>query len=314
MKKPKNVLFRGINLFSCHHAVSIRVFLLTLVMLAMDLMILNYQVKSDLDKANTLIDTFQSHEKLALGTEFSGLTPDPRFIDGLGGEDENFSYDEISIIDQELFTDNVQPASQAQSGSKISSTIAKMKKGFDLAYGSFVEDNDWLAGLQLDSETIPSFVPVKVYSMTSGFGIRKSPFSNRKRLHRGIDLRASYGSPVYAAAAGRVISAGYHRSYGRMIIIDHGNGLESHYAHNSKVNVKEGQQIEKGQFIANIGMTGRTTGPHLHFEVWLHGRPVNPLKFLVIPSQNMAKDGTTPRDLMNFQSSNLGEIEQDNHD
>ncbi|MDR7451123.1 MAG: M23 family metallopeptidase [Armatimonadota bacterium] len=110
--------------------------------------------------------------------------------------------------------------------------------------------------------------------LTSRFGWR------RWRHHDGIDIAAPYGAPVTAARDGIVIYAGWYHAYGKAVILDHGSGLQTLYGHTSALLVRTGQRVEKGQLIARVGSTGRSTGPHLHFEVRINGRPVNPIKYL----------------------------------
>ena len=114
----------------------------------------------------------------------------------------------------------------------------------------------------------------------SGFGFRADPFTGRTALHTGLDFPADVGTPVAAAAGGVVIFSERHPQYGNLIEIDHGNGLVTRYAHNSKVMVNVGDLIKRGQIISEVGTTGRSTGPHLHFEVLVDGVPQDPAKFL----------------------------------
>jgi len=116
--------------------------------------------------------------------------------------------------------------------------------------------------------------------IVSGFGMRYHPILHRTRLHAGIDFGAPYGSPIVAAGAGVVIAARYSQSFGNMVVIDHGNGLSTLYAHASRLYVSAGQTVRQGQLIAAVGSTGLATGPHLHFEVRINGRPVNPMGHL----------------------------------
>jgi murein DD-endopeptidase MepM/ murein hydrolase activator NlpD len=116
--------------------------------------------------------------------------------------------------------------------------------------------------------------------ISSTFGQRKDPFVWRKSFHTGIDIAASYGSKIKAAAGGKVILSKRISVYGLAVIIDHGNGLKTLYGHTSKLLVKEGQTVEKGKVIAYVGSSGRSTGAHLHFEVQLKDTSVNPLKYL----------------------------------
>ena len=115
---------------------------------------------------------------------------------------------------------------------------------------------------------------------TSGFGIRSDPFLGRPAMHTGLDFRAATGDPVRATANGKVASAGWAGGYGRMVEIDHGNGLSTRYGHLSEINVKVGDTIKIGQVIGAVGSTGRSTGPHLHYETRIDGEAVDPQKFL----------------------------------
>ncbi|HMH71752.1 MAG TPA: peptidoglycan DD-metalloendopeptidase family protein [Bradyrhizobium sp.] len=115
---------------------------------------------------------------------------------------------------------------------------------------------------------------------TSGFGVRSDPFLGRPAMHTGLDFRAAMGDPVRATANGKVVSSGWAGGYGRMIEIDHGNGLSTRYGHLSEIGVKIGDQIKIGQVIGAVGSTGRSTGPHLHYETRIDGDAVDPQKFL----------------------------------
>ncbi|HXM80890.1 MAG TPA: M23 family metallopeptidase [Burkholderiales bacterium] len=129
---------------------------------------------------------------------------------------------------------------------------------------------------------MPTMLPVAAPYNASGFGRRIDPFTGQWALHEGIDFLADAGSPVVAAAAGVVQFAGFHPQYGYLIDIDHGNDLVTRYAHLSKLFVKEGDVLQRGRRIALSGSTGRSTGPHLHFEVRFRGAAQNPAKFLVV--------------------------------
>lgn len=127
---------------------------------------------------------------------------------------------------------------------------------------------------------IPTQRPVFSANLGSVFGWRIDPFTGRSALHTGLDFPATPGTAIFAAAGGVVVTQEYHPEYGNMIEIDHGNNLVTRYAHASRVDVKKGDLIKRGQKIAEVGSTGRSTGPHLHFEVLVQGVTQDPQKFL----------------------------------
>jgi murein DD-endopeptidase MepM/ murein hydrolase activator NlpD len=132
---------------------------------------------------------------------------------------------------------------------------------------------------RLSQLLVPSTAPVDG-PVGSGFGFRIDPFSGRSALHTGLDFPADVGTTIVAAAGGMVVAAETHPEYGRMIEIDHGNGLVTRYAHLSRASVKIGDLVKRGQPVAQVGNSGRSTGPHLHFEVLVNGVPQNPARFL----------------------------------
>jgi murein DD-endopeptidase MepM/ murein hydrolase activator NlpD len=132
---------------------------------------------------------------------------------------------------------------------------------------------------------LPTIMPVEAPYNASGFGRRIDPFTGQLAMHEGIDFLADTGSSVVAAAGGVVQFAGFHPQYGYMIDVDHGNDLVTRYAHLSKLFVKEGDVVLRGRKVALSGNTGRSTGPHLHFEVRFRGAAQNPARFLASNSQ-----------------------------
>lgn len=128
--------------------------------------------------------------------------------------------------------------------------------------------------------SIPSITPVNGW-ITSGFGTRISPFTGQKAVHLGLDVASPVGTPVYAPADGVVIFSGAKEGYGNFIMIAHGYGIVSRYGHNAQNLVHPGQKIRRGEQIATVGMSGRTTGPHLHYEILVNSKPVNPRKFIL---------------------------------
>jgi len=130
---------------------------------------------------------------------------------------------------------------------------------------------------------LPSLSPIVDGWYSSNFGYRLDPFNGMKSFHEGIDFPAEVGTSIVAAASGKVVFAGWQPEYGKMIEIDHGNGLVTRYAHDSQIFVNVGDLVVRGQRLAAVGSTGRSTGPHLHFEVRLNGVPQNPARFLESP-------------------------------
>jgi murein DD-endopeptidase MepM/ murein hydrolase activator NlpD len=140
---------------------------------------------------------------------------------------------------------------------------------------------------------IPTQQPVQGSHVGSSFGWRIDPFTGRSALHTGLDFQADIGTPILAAAGGVVVTQEFHPAYGNMVEVDHGNNLITRYGHTSKAWVKKGDLVKRGQKIAEVGTTGRSTGPHLHFEVLVQGVPQDPQKFLAagrdLPVMQMAK-------------------------
>jgi murein DD-endopeptidase MepM/ murein hydrolase activator NlpD len=146
---------------------------------------------------------------------------------------------------------------------------------------------DWLTAvesrlfdLKIQRSMVPTEEPVKGGRVGSPFGYRIDPFTGHSALHTGLDFPADIGTPILAAAGGMVVVQEFHPAYGNMIEIDHGNDLITRYAHASVVVVKKGDIVKRGQLVAKVGTSGRSTGPHLHFEVLVSGVPQDPRPFL----------------------------------
>ena len=147
--------------------------------------------------------------------------------------------------------------------------------------------SDWLTGIEsqlfeqkIKTLMVPTQAPVSNANLGSIFGWRIDPITGKSALHTGLDFPASPGTPIFAAAGGIVVTQEYQAEYGNIVEVDHGNDLISRYAHASKVYVKKGDLVKRGQKLAEVGSTGRSTGPHLHFEVLVQGIPQDPQKFL----------------------------------
>lgn len=131
------------------------------------------------------------------------------------------------------------------------------------------------------SVSVPSIMPLRDGRMTSSYGMRTHPVLRQRRQHNGVDIAAPTGTPVYATADGIVGRADWFSSYGLYISIDHGADLETRYAHLSRLAVAAGDRVEKGDLIGYVGSTGRSTGPHLHYEVRVDGVAVNPIPYMI---------------------------------
>ncbi len=129
------------------------------------------------------------------------------------------------------------------------------------------------------AEATPSIWPVAGW-LTSYFGNRRDPFTGTRDFHPGLDISASYGEPVFAAASGSITNASWSGSYGNLVVIDHGFGIVTKYGHLSRLGVRDGQQINRGGVIGYVGSTGRSTSSHLHYEVWVNDKLTNPMSLM----------------------------------
>jgi murein DD-endopeptidase MepM/ murein hydrolase activator NlpD len=130
---------------------------------------------------------------------------------------------------------------------------------------------------------IPAITPLdaKSYYISSNYGYRTDPMTQKRKFHAGIDLAANRGTPVHASGKGKVVFAAYsYGGYGNVVKVDHGDGYVSIYAHLNKIKVKKGQEIVRGDLVGEVGSTGRSTGPHLHYEIKKDGKPINPVKYM----------------------------------
>ncbi|MSQ53346.1 MAG: M23 family metallopeptidase [Betaproteobacteria bacterium] len=142
-----------------------------------------------------------------------------------------------------------------------------------------------LFDVRVKRRLLPTVTPVEASWNASSFGWRLDPFTGQNALHEGVDFIADVGTPIFAAAGGVVLATEIHHQYGKMIEIDHGNEFVTRYAHVSKMLVKPGEVVQRGRKIAEVGSTGRSTGPHLHFEVRYRGVAQNPSRFLQASSR-----------------------------
>jgi murein DD-endopeptidase MepM/ murein hydrolase activator NlpD len=203
------------------------------------------------------------------------LSPEETDLGGEGGDDEPAPEAE----------DNPDPAAQA-AGPHATRVAGLHARAEQLAAQAEAREKslarliDELAGKSRRLASTPSIWPSRGW-LTSGYGWRTSPFTGQRQFHAGIDISGPPGTPVLAPARGRVVSAGRDGALGMAVVIDHGYGVRTSYGHNSKLLVKKGDEVARGQKIAAIGNSGRSTGPHLHYAVHVDGRRVNPLNYIL---------------------------------
>lgn len=162
---------------------------------------------------------------------------------------------------------------------KLDTGIDQLASRFDSQQAQLSALQSLLLDAKIESNLKPTGMPVEGY-ISSYFGGRPDPFSGHAAYHTGLDISAATGTPVHAVAEGMVTYAGIRSGYGDVIEIDHGNGYMTRYAHNSALIVRPGQRVHVGDVIARAGSTGRSTGSHVHFEVWYKGNVVNPLAYV----------------------------------
>lgn len=163
------------------------------------------------------------------------------------------------------------------------SPLGKGDEEFSQLFASWkaLDDGRWNTAPGHISVSVPSLMPVQATRVSSMFGMREHPTLHRYKIHKGIDLAAPRGTPVYATADGIVGKAQRFGTYGNYVQIEHGGELETRYAHLSGYTVKKGEYVQKGELIGYVGSTGRSTGPHLHYEVRVDGQAVDPMPFLL---------------------------------
>ncbi len=151
----------------------------------------------------------------------------------------------------------------------------------EIRANTLLQQMDQLNLYRIAAEKAPFAAPTySAVRMTSGFGYRRDPFSGGRRMHSGIDFAGPHGTKIYSTADGVVTYSGWQSGYGRVVKIEHAFGIETVYAHNTKNRVKKGQRVSRGDHIADMGSTGRSTGTHLHYEVRVNGKPVNPMTYI----------------------------------
>lgn len=207
----------------------------------------NEKQRQELNQLSDRVEAVEdTSRKLA---EKSGVTPEDTVSPGSGGPAEPLDADSLAALDD-----------------KMSQLERTMK-----AYENVFRDRGFT----------PTVWPV-VGKLESGFGGRSNPFGGRSyEFHSGQDIDAPTGEPVVAGASGKVTFAGWQNGYGQLVVIDHGGGLTTRYGHLSHIDVAQGKTVARSEFIGRVGSTGRSTGPHLHYEVRVNNNPVNPLEYIL---------------------------------
>jgi murein DD-endopeptidase MepM/ murein hydrolase activator NlpD len=163
---------------------------------------------------------------------------------------------------------------------EFAALVDRLQDDIDERADRFATLEGLLAQDAANRKFLPTRLPIADMWHSSNFGYRIDPFTGQRAFHEGVDFASEAGTPILAAASGKVVFAGMHPEYGKLVEIDHGNGLRTRYAHASMLFVRPGERVVAGQRIASVGSTGRSTGPHLHFEIRLRGVAQNPARFL----------------------------------
>lgn len=219
-----------------------------------------YAVRSDQERMIARSETFAKSraERLRLAFRLAGLNPGSSGAGatGLGGP----------------LVDAKDPKALAE--------ILDVDEGFAARIHSAVSHLSDMRSMQDRAERLPFARPAHAVRTTSGFGVRFDPFTRRPATHNGLDFAGPYMTPIKATAPGTVAFAGIRGGYGKTVEIDHGSGFKTRYAHLQAISVRAGQRVAVGQRVGAMGSTGRSTGVHLHYEVWMNGRPQNPARFV----------------------------------
>ena len=206
-----------------------------------------------------------------------------RIITALGNsansEDKNWSVGGPYGLSSDSFTTSLKKESQSMLD-RFEGNLAVLTNHVKVRQVSFQELDEFLKNQKSLLSSTPSIWPTRGW-VTSGFGYRKSPFTGLSEKHEGLDIAARMGSEIRAPADGKIILTGRKHGYGNMVEIDHGYGVLTRYGHNARNLVQVGAMVKRGQVIALVGSTGRSTGPHVHYEVVVNGIPVSPMNYIL---------------------------------
>lgn len=235
---------------------------------------------ADLSEARAQVD----RELNAMAAQMGGLQAQSTRLNALGErltrmaqlDDGEFNFGEPPALGgPESYDDFGMPADRSVRASleALASRLEVQARQLDVL-------ENLLLDRDVDTSLRPAGLPVRAGYASSSFGMRTDPFTSKREFHRGMDFSGPLGSDILAVADGVVAFSGRHPSYGNMVDIDHGNGYMTRYAHNQKNLVEPGQRVRAGDVIGLMGRSGRATGVHVHFEVWVNDRPVNPHAYL----------------------------------
>ena len=210
------------------------------------------------DKKLRIITALENGTQMAGKNDAFGIGG-PSTTDNLGAAQEKYTQGLLNQLDEDIV--------------KLESRAVKQEISFHELDGYFKDQSSLLT-------STPSIWPTRGW-VTSGFGYRTSPFTGMKEFHEGLDISTQMDSSVVAPANGVVVTVSHDNGFGNFVEIDHGYGIVTRYGHNSKILVRRGEHVKRGQLLARVGSTGRSTGPHVHYEVRLHGVPVNPYRYIL---------------------------------
>lgn len=232
--------------------------------------ILHAQIKGFTEKVGTLEKEIQKLNSLTTKLRImANLSIKKEEKEGVGGP----SFEEVKnfIELNEVQDENIQ---------KIHYAIDKLKYELAQEDKNIKELFNYLKKKSIRLSCTPSIMPAEGW-ISSPFGYRRDPFTGKRRFHEGLDISNRAGTPVIAPADGIVVFTGREGGYGNLITISHGYGISTRYGHLKKIFVKPGQKVQRGDIIGEMGSTGRSTGPHLHYEVRIYGKPVNPINYIL---------------------------------
>ena len=215
-----------------------------------------------------MADLMEREKILRTMADLSEIDPDVRKV-GVGGQ----SYE--ALVDSRLSSETTEILPN-----NVLADVDQLLRQAKLESQSFQEVQDAFQKNRERLEHTPAIWPTSGY-VSRGYGPCDDPFSGRRRPHEGIDIVNRVGTPVVATAAGRIVEKGWKADYGWMVVADHGYGYKTAYAHLDSIKVRKGERVKRGQVIATLGNSGRSTGPHLHYEVRVKARAVNPLKYIL---------------------------------